>query len=1423
MNCSGTRQYQSTAAFGCDGTAAHHTDESGSEGIAMRHVSTVLAVVLTIASAPQLIAQTPPEIDPAAWAKVEAQLEAEGVRPLQDPAKSAPTEVAKLLPTPDWTGEGAHFGRAVAVDGETMVVGAIDDDQGAEAGAVYVFDRDEGGVDAWGLVAKLTASDGTSEDSFGRSVSIYGETVVVGASGNDDHGSNSGSAYIFGRHQSGSDAWGQVARLTASDGASYDYFGTSVSISGDTVVVGASGNDDHGISSGSAYIFGRDQGGADAWGQVAKLTASDGASFDFFGHSVSISGGTVVVGAHQDYPPGNASGSAYIFGRDQGGADAWGQVAKLTASDGASYDEFGRSVSISGDTVVVGSPNDDDNGSSSGSAYVFGRDHGGDGAWGQVAKITASDGDSYDRFGRSVSIGGNTVVVGAYRDDDQGSNPGSAYIFGRDQGGADAWGQVAKLTASDGASDDHFGSPVSISGDTVVVGAVYDDDSGSDSGSAYVFGRDQGGADAWGQVAKQPAPLALTARGDLFGVSVAADGHTVVVGAIYDDDNGSYSGSSYVFSRDHGGADSWGQVAKLTASDGAIWDNFGRPVSISGDTVVVGAHWDDDNGTDSGSAYVFSRNHGGDDTWGHVAKLTASDGAGYDYFGSSVSISGDTVVVGALYDDDNGSNSGSAYIFSRDQGGADAWGQVAKLTASDGATYDVFGNSVSISGDTVVVGAYQDDDHGSNSGSAYIFGRDQGGADAWGQVAKLTAVDGTSDDHFGFSVSICGDTVVVGAEGDDVSGWNSGSAYVFGRDQGGADAWGQVAKLTASDGSGHDYFGYSVSISGDTAVVGAPNGDGDMSRSGSAYLFGRNQGGADAWGQVAKSTASDGASYDDFGTSVSISGCTLVAGASGKDDNGSNSGSAHVFADTAAPVNPLLSSPTHTVTQWSNDDTIDFSWGGATDDFSGVAGYSVLMDIASDTTPDGIVDVDHGTDPHLLTEGPVADGTNWYFHLRTCDAAGNCAAAEHLGPFWVDATAPSAVSNLSSASHSADTPSTDSTIDLEWTAATDNLSGVIGYAVEFSTSATWTCDQVQDTTATSMTSTALSDGPWYAHVCAADEVGNWSDVASAGPFVIDTIAPEVLAVHAEGTTADGILSEDEGVLTAVTQLAVEFSEVIEPLGGDRGIADPAPYYVLTTGPNGILDTVGCTTIPAGDDVEIAVDGAWAWSDEETVSLQIAEPTGLHAGHYGLLVCDVVDLAGNALPAPFIRRFTVNAGNLLSDPNFDQLGSGNWDTDSPNAADIRFIAQDNSTETSGMALFEPFSGAGATLELTQCLEVFEGSPYGLGGMALVTAPATDAPTLKAVVRFFYRPGCGDEIQRHERIFAVGDTGWNWGPRFVYGVRAPVGALSARVGFVVEGGTADTFSLYLDETAFFEDVLLIDGFETGDSSWWSSTPE
>jgi FG-GAP repeat len=394
--------------------------------------------------------------------------------------------------------------------------------------------------------------------------------------------------------------------------------------------------------------------------------------------------------------------------------------------------------------------------------------------------------------------------------------------------------EVAKLLASDGAVDDFFGASIAISGDTVVVGAPYGDDNGSDSGSAYIFERHQGGPDNWGQVRKLTASDG--AVDDFFGASVAISGDTVVIGAVFDDDNGSDSGSAYVFERDQGGLDNWGQAAKLTASDGSAWDRFGRWIAISGDTVVVSAPRDGYNGSNSGSAYIFERDQGGPDNWGQTAKLTASDGAAYDYFGWSGDVSGDTVVIGAYGDDDNGSNSGSAYVFERDQGGAGNWGETAKLTASDGAMNDGVGCSVSINGDTVVVGAPYGDDNGSSSGSAYVFERDQGGAGNWGEAKKLTASDGAMDDNFGLRVAISGYTVVVGAFTDEY-GWQSGSTYVFERDQGGPDNWGQTAKLTASDGAEHEYFGGSVAVGNDTVVIGAYGDDDNGFNSGSAYVF----------------------------------------------------------------------------------------------------------------------------------------------------------------------------------------------------------------------------------------------------------------------------------------------------------------------------------------------------------------------------------------------------------------------------------------------------------------------------------------------------------------------------------------------------------------------------------------------------------
>ncbi len=388
---------------------------------------------------------------------------------------------------------------------------------------------------------------------------------------------------------------------------------------------------------------------------------------------------------------------------------------KLMASDGAADDLFGLSVSISGDTVIAGATGDDDNGLDSGSAYVFVRDPA-TGAWAEQQKLTASDGAPGDSFGKSVSISSDTAIVGANRDDDGGDNSGSAYIFVRDPA-TGAWTEQQKLfpAGATGTNDDNFGFSVSISGDTAIAGATGDDDNGIQAGTAYVFVRNP----ATGVWTRQPKLLASDGTaGDAFGISVSISGDTVIAGAHQHDDNGSDSGAAYVFVRDPA-TGAWTEQQKLTASDGAANDLFGLSVSLGGDTAIVAAQRDDDNGVDSGSAYVFVRDLA-TGAWTEQQKLLASDGAAQDNFGRFVSVSGDTVIAGATGDDDNGANSGSAYIFVRDPA-TGAWTEQPKLLASDGTAGDAFGISVSISGDTAIAGAGLDNDNGSASGSAYVY------------------------------------------------------------------------------------------------------------------------------------------------------------------------------------------------------------------------------------------------------------------------------------------------------------------------------------------------------------------------------------------------------------------------------------------------------------------------------------------------------------------------------------------------------------------------------------------------------------------------------------------------------------------------------------------------------------------------------
>jgi len=447
-------------------------------------------------------------------------------------------------------------------------------------------------------------------------------------------------------------------------------------------------------------------------------------------------------------------------------------------------------------------------------------------------------------------------------------------------------------------------------------------------------------------------------EGDWFGSSVALNGNTALVGAPWDDGKGSV----YVFVRD--GSD-WLLEAKLTASDGEEGDWFGISVALEGDTALVGAPWDDDNGADSGSAYVFVRDG---TTWSQQAKLTASDAATGDRFANAVALDANTALIGAYRDDDNGYNSGSAYVFVRD---GDEWSEQAKLLAGDGAVGDRFARSVAVSGDTILVGAPWDDhnlDDGDrdndkiNSGSAYVFVRS---GTKWSQQAKLLASDGNTEEEFGISVALDGDTALVGTYGDEnpVNEENTnnllppnlvefdladidtpdiekllgdsgnsltgvdyyfGSAYVFVR---GGTTWNEQVKLRGepvevTDWSDvkKDTFGISLALDNNMALIGASMKD----KNGAAYIFENN---GTTWLKTTKVTASDGAEDDLFGAAVALSGATVLVGAYKDDDNGTDSGSAYVFM----PPSVQLSSATYSVNEGGGTATITVSRTGGSE------------------------------------------------------------------------------------------------------------------------------------------------------------------------------------------------------------------------------------------------------------------------------------------------------------------------------------------------------------------------------------------------------------------------------------------------------------------------------------------------------------
>ena len=720
------------------------------------------------------------------------------------------------------------FGFSVAVDGDTVVVGAYrDNDNGTDSGSAYVFTKPSGGWATGNEKAKLTASDGDDYDHFGYSVAVDEDTVVVGA-----YGDGSGSAYVFTKPGNGWVTTSTAAKLTASDGESNDQFGYSVAVDGDTVVVGARNDDDNGSGSGSAYLFTKPAAGWTTTSTAAKLTAFDGAADDRFGRSVAVDGDTVIVGASRDDDKGGSSGSAYLFTEPTSGGWATAtETVKPTASDGAANDYFGISAAVDGDTVVVGAYQDDDKGSNSGSVYVYkvsdwtaipnsasGQTNAtsytvtglindaeydfriravnafAEGAASGIVTVTPTNtaptavddtavsaedtavdinvtaNDTDPDFGATLSVTAVTTPSNGTAAIVEGSTTTVTYTPDADYNGTDSF----EYTLSDGTDTDTgtvtvtVGPPAKPTELAATAGygqaaLTWDDPSdGSITGYEYM------------QARASKLTASDGAAADAFGFSVAVDGDTAVVGAFGDN---ATRGAAYLLTRQSG---VWGQVAKLTASDGTATDHFGISVAVDGDTVVVGAY-----GDGSGSAYVFTKPGNGWVTTSTAAKLTASDGDTGDQFGYSVAVDGDTVVAGAPRDDDNGPTSGSAYVFTKPANGWVTTNTAAKLTASDGTQDDFFGESVAVDGDTVVVGA-----QGGNfflaNGAAYVFTKPADGWVTTSTAAKLTDSSGSTFEKFGDSVAVDGDTVVVGARRDYHNSVRSGAAFVFTKP---ADGW----------------------------------------------------------------------------------------------------------------------------------------------------------------------------------------------------------------------------------------------------------------------------------------------------------------------------------------------------------------------------------------------------------------------------------------------------------------------------------------------------------------------------------------------------------------------------------------------------------------------------------------------------------
>ena len=748
------------------------------------------------------------------------------------------------------------FGRgALAIDGNYAIVAAYleDDSGGLSSGKAYIFD-----VTTGTLVHTLdnpNAYDTSASDNFGYSVAISGNYCIVSAYQEDDSGgTSSGKAYIF------NVTTGELVH-TLDNPNPYstsvdDNFGSAVDISGNYAIVGAYGEQDSnaGPDEGKAYIFNVTTGELVHTLNNPNSDGVPGGYFGRFSNSVGISGNYCIVGSYYDYDSINGnvqSGKAYIFNVTTGALIH--TLDNPNAYDTSLGDFFGQAVGISGNYCVAGAWREDDSGGTqSGKVYIFNVTTG-------VLVHTLDNPNAYstsasDAFGSSVEISGNYVIVGTPTEDDSGgSASGKAYIFNVDNSlsisqinsirfthgnaleashpifdQAYVGGQLIHTLDNpnpyDTSTTDYFSYSLAISGNYCIVGARFEDEAGNtNSGKAYIFNVTTG---ALVHTLDNPNVYS-TSNGDQFGSAVAISGNYAFVCA--PNENDTPSGKTDV-----------GVVYIFNVTTGLLVDTifipftptltkyyFGERMSVSGNYCIIGLS---NNSVDE--AYIFKTTTG---DWTDTALLHTLTIASPINFGESVAIDGNYAIVGdASQTDSGGNNSGKAYIFNVTTG--ELLHTLDNPNAYSTSANDNFSEHVAISGDYAIVSAGGEDDSGGlSSGKAYIFNVTTG--ELLHTLDNPTAYSTSDGDRFGYDVDISGNYAIVGAYlEDDSGGGASGKAYIFNVTTGALVH--TLDNPNPYSTSAVDYFGWSVTISGNYVIVGAyGEDDSDGTTSGKAYIF----------------------------------------------------------------------------------------------------------------------------------------------------------------------------------------------------------------------------------------------------------------------------------------------------------------------------------------------------------------------------------------------------------------------------------------------------------------------------------------------------------------------------------------------------------------------------------------------------------